>query len=146
MTKPLSDTRHFFLCASISVLLTATLLSITLRLDRVDLDIPFNYLGDANIFLVRAKSIADGNWGWSNPQLGAPFEADWRDFPMNIGLDSSWMWLISRFTKQPGRIVNLTWLIGILATAALATYAFLRLRFSGGLAIASGVIFAQLPY
>ena len=59
-----------------------------------------------------------------------PFGADWHDFPMNITLDSSLMWLLSRFTSSPPLILNLEWIIGIAITAALAAYAFVRLDFS----------------
>jgi phosphoglycerol transferase len=129
-----------------SALLSVVVLSITLRLDRVDLRFPLNYLADANIFLMRAKSIVEGNWVWSNPRLGMPFGADWRDFPMNITLDSALMWLLSRFTANPALIVNLEWIIAIAVTAALAAYALMRLDFSLTVAASSGAIFALLPY
>ncbi len=126
--------------------LTAVLLFLTLRLDRADLRVPLNYGTDANIFLTRAKAISEGNWLWWNPRLGAPSGADWRDFPMNITLDSAAMWVLSRFTKSPGLIINLEWLIAIAVTAALAAYAFVRLRFTAVIAVSGGAIFALLPY
>ena len=132
--------------SSASALLSVLVLSITLRLDKVDLRFPLNYLADANIFLMRAKSIVEGNWIWSNPRLGMPFGADWRDFPMNITLDSALMWLLSRFTANPALIVNLEWIIAIAVTAALAAYALMRLEISLSVAASSGAIFALLPY
>jgi phosphoglycerol transferase len=112
----------------------------------VDLHFPLNYLADANIFLMRAKSIVEGNWIWSNPRLGMPFGADWRDFPMNIPLDSALMWVLSRFTSSPPLILNLEWIMAIAVTAALGAYAMIRLDFSLTIAAASGAIFALLPY
>jgi phosphoglycerol transferase len=129
-----------------SALLSVVLLCITLRLDRVDLHFPLNYLGDANIFLMRAKSIVEGNWVWRNPRLGMPFGADLRDFPMNITLDSALMWLLSRVTSSPALILNLEWIIAIAVTAALACYALVRLDFSLPVAASTGAIFALLPY
>ncbi len=126
--------------------LTALLLFWTLRLDRADLRVPLNYGTDANIFLTRAKAISEGNWLWWNPRLGAPSGADWRDFPMNITLDSAAMWVLSRFTRSPGLIINLEWLIAIALTAALAAYSFVRLRFTAAIAISGAAIFALLPY
>jgi phosphoglycerol transferase len=132
--------------SSASALLSVLVLSMTLRLDKVDLRFPLNYLADANIFLMRAKSIVEGNWIWWNPRIGAPFGADLRDFPMNITLDSALMWVLSRFTANPALIVNLDWIIAIAVTAALAAYALMRLDFSLSIAASSGAIFAFLPY
>jgi phosphoglycerol transferase len=134
------------LASSASAVLSVLVLSLTLRLDRVDLRFPLNYLADANIFLTRAKTIVEGHWIWWNPRLGMPFGADWRDFPMNITLDSSLMWLLSRFTSSPPLIVNLEWIIAIAVTAALAAYVFIRLNFSLTVAVSTGAIFALLPY
>src|SRR5579864_9005003 len=115
------------LCAAIAAIL---LLALTLRFDQVDLHLPLNYLRDANTFLLRAKSIVEGNWVWFNPRVGMPFGADFRDFPMNITLDSGVMWMLSWFTSSPPLIVNLTWIISVALAAALATYAFFRLGFN----------------
>lgn len=137
---------RILLAALASALLAVVVLSLTLRLDRLDLRLPLNYLGDANIFLMRAKSIVEGNWVWWNPRLGMPFGADWRDFPMNITLDSALMWVLSRFTSSAPLILNLEWIIAVALTAALACYAFARLGFSLNTAALGGVIFALLPY
>ncbi len=134
------------LASSASALLSLVVLSLTLRLDRVDLHFPLNYLADANIFLMRAKTIVEGHWIWWNPRLGMPFGADFHDFPMNVTFDSSLMWLLSRFTNSAPLIVNLDWMIEIALTAALAAYAFVRLDFSLTIAASCGAIFALLPY
>ena len=130
-------------CAAIAAIL---LLALTLRFDQVDLHLPLNYLRDANTFLLRAKSIAEGHWVWFNPRVGMPFGADFRDFPMNITLDSTLMWVLSRFTSSAPLIVNLTWILAVALAAALAAYAFLRLGFSRAAGASFGVIFALLPY
>ncbi len=134
------------LASSASAVLSVLVLALTLRLDRVNLHYPLNYLADANIFLTRAKTIVEGHWIWWNPRLGAPFGADWRDFPMNITLDSSLMWVLSRFTSSPPLILNLEWFMAIAVTAALAAYVLIRLNFSLTVAVSSGAIFALLPY
>lgn len=132
--------------SSTSALLSVFMLSITLRFDKVDLRFPLNYLTDANIFLMRAKSIVEGSWVWWNPRIGMPFGADLRDFPMNISLDSALMWVLARFTANPALIVNLDWIIAIAVTAGLAAYALIHLDFSLTIAASSGAIFALLPY
>jgi phosphoglycerol transferase len=122
------------------------LLAITLRLDRADLHVPLNYGGDANVFIAKARSISDGNWHWSNPRLGAPFGADWRDYPQTLTLDSAVMWMIGRFTTSPGVILNLAWIGGVAATAGLAAFAFLRLGFGLAVSAAAACIYALSPY
>jgi len=135
------------LLASLSAgILAITVVGLTLRLDQLNLHLPLNYLRDANIFLLRAKSIVEGNWVWSNPRLGLPFGADFRDFPMNITMDSGVMWLLSRFTSSAPLIVNLEWIIAIGLCAALACFALMRLGFRRVAAAALGAIFALLPY
>lgn len=137
---------HLLLTSLSSAALALAVLALTLRLDRVDLRLPLNYLQDANIFLMRAKALVEGNWIWSNPRLGMPFGADWHDFPMNITMDSGIMWLLGRFTHSPPLIVNLEWFIAIALAAALACFAFVRLDFSLPASAAFGAIYALLPY
>lgn len=137
---------YVFLTCLSAAFLAVALLVLTLRLDQVDLRSPLNYLRDANTFLLRAKSIVEGNWVWFNPRVGMPFGADWRDFPMNITLDSGVMWLLSRFTSSPALIVNLEWMIAVGLAAALACYAFARLGFQLAVSASFGAIFALLPY
>lgn len=134
------------LASSAAAVLALAVLSLTLRLDRVDLQLPLNYLADANIFLLRAKTIVEGHWSWWNPRLGVPFGADFHDFPMTVTFDSSMMWLLSRFTHSAPLIVNLDWMIGIALTAALAAFAFVKLDFSLTISVSCGTIFALLPY
>ena len=146
MTAGFAAKVRVFLTSCASALLSVAVLWVTLRLDKVDLHFPLNYLADANIFLMRAKAIVEGNWIWRNPRVGMPFGADWHDFPMNITLDSASMWVLSRFTSAPGLILNLEWIIGIAMTAALGAYALIRLDFSLPIAASCGAIFALLPY
>jgi len=134
------------LASSASAVLSLVVLSLTLRLDRIDLHFPLNYLADANIFLLRAKTLVEGHWVWWNPRLGMPFGAGFHDFPMTLTFDSSLMWLLSRFTHSAPLIVNLDWIIGIALTAALAAFAFVKLDFSLTIAASCGAIFALLPY
>src|SRR5579863_3557917 len=64
--------------------LCAVLLVLTIRLYQADLTVPLNYLGDAVVFLAKAKGILQGDWIHYNSRLGMPFGADLRDFPLNI--------------------------------------------------------------
>ena len=81
---------------------------------------PLNYLGDAVTFLLKAKGIAQGEWIHGNSQVGMPFGADFRDFPLNITWDSAILWVISFGTKNAGLMLNLYWLFAIVAAAVTA--------------------------
>jgi phosphoglycerol transferase len=111
-----------------------------------NLTTPWNYLGDANIFLTGAKTIIEGHWVWRNPRIGMPFGATWLDFPISSTLDNSVMWMLSRFTSSPPLVVNLAWMIGVSLTAASSVYALVRLGFRLATAACFGVLFALLPY
>ena len=87
-------------------------MAVLLRLWRVDLHVPFNYEGDSPFYLVLVKAIASGEWIWSNNTLGAPFGVNFAAFPQNITFTSGVMWIISLFTKEPGLIINLFWILG----------------------------------
>jgi phosphoglycerol transferase len=121
-------------------------LSIVLRLYRADLRLPLNYVGDAMVFLTKAKGIVEGQWIWRNDRLGAPFGADFLDFPLNITLDSAVMKALSLFTNNPGLILNVFWLGALCATAAIATYCLRRLKSAPWVAVSLGVIYALQPY
>lgn len=138
--------RHLAVCCFAAAVGTAFMVGLILSLNGAHFDVPLNYLKDANIFLVRAKSIVEGNWVWRNPRLGIPFGANWIDFPMNITIDSAMMWILSRFTSSMPIIANLDWLIGLSASAGLAAYAFVLLGFGRALAVSCAVIFTLQPY
>lgn len=126
--------------------LCAVMLALALRLYRADLRIPLNYLGDAIIFLAKAKGILQGDWIHHNSRLGMPFGADLRDFPLNITFDSSIIWCLGRFIHNPGLLLNVYWILAVLATAALAAYCLLRLKASRAVAMSFGPIYALSPY
>jgi hypothetical protein len=129
-----------------SLLFCLIALATVLRLDRADLRVPLNYLGDAVVFLTKAKGIVDGQWIFRNDRLGAPFGADFRDFPLNITFDSAVMKVLSLFTDSPGLILNVFWLGAICVTAALAAYCLRRLKSAPWVAVSIGIIYALQPY
>jgi hypothetical protein len=129
-----------------SALFCAVLLGLVLRLDRANLSLPINYLGDAIVFLSRAKALIQGDWIHYNSRIGMPFGADLWDFPMNITLDSAGMLLTSVFTDNPAILVNVQWLGAMILSAAIATYCLLRLSFTPQIAVSIGVIYALQPY
>ena len=130
----------------ISAVLCGVLLATVLRLDQADLSIPINYIGDAVIFLLKAKGIEQGEWIFHNSRVGMPFGADFRDFPLNLSWDSTILLAISLLTTNAGLILNLYWLGAVLSSAVTSTYCFQRLGAGGKTCVFLGVVFALQPY
>jgi phosphoglycerol transferase len=127
-------------------LLCLVLLGVVLRLGEADLRLPLHYLGDSITFLTKAKAIVQGEWIHHNSRIGMPFGADWTDFPLNVTLDSAWIWLLSHFTNNAALLLNVYWLLGIATGAGLATYCLVRLKVTRPVAAAIGIIYALQPY
>ena len=92
------------------------------------------------------KGLISGQWFWYNSQLGMPFGADMRDFPVNMTVESLVVKLIGVFTSNPGTAVNLLWLFATCTCAGTATFAFQRMGLSRLPAGALGVVYALQPY
>ena len=118
----------------------------TLRLDQADLSIPLNYLGDAVVFLTKAKGIIQGDWIRHNSRVGMPLGADLIDFPLNLSLDSFGMLITSMFTDNPGILVNVQWLGGLALASAAMTYSLMRFKIGPRIAICLGIVYALQPY
>lgn len=134
------------LACVLSAVLCLMVIFLVLRLDRADLSIPLNYIGDAIVFLTKAKGIVQGDWIRYNSRIGMPFGANWIDFPLNITLESLCMLILSFLSTNPGVLVNIQWLGGIAAASATMTYALLRLGIRPSIAICFGVVYALQPY
>ncbi|MBV8812198.1 MAG: hypothetical protein JO033_26315, partial [Acidobacteriaceae bacterium] len=129
-----------------SCLFCASLLVLLLRLWRADLHVPLLYGGDALLFLSMAKGMIEGHWIWFNPHLGLPFGFDLRDLPIFITLDGAVMKGLTFLSHSPGRIVNLTWLLGTVLASGSMTWCLKRFSINSGVAICGGVIYALQPY
>jgi len=129
-----------------SCLFCTSLLVLLLRLWQADLRVPFVYGGDAALIVSMAKALLQGQWIWSNSHLAAPFGFQLWDLPIFITLDAAAMKVLSLFTRSPGLIVNLVWLLGTVLTAGSMTWCLKRLAIDSWIAVGVGVIYALQPY
>ncbi len=129
-----------------SCLFCASLLVLLLRLWQADLHVPMVYSRDALFFLPMAKGLTQGQWIWSNSHLAAPFGFELWDLSIFITLDAAAMKVLSLFTRSPGLIVNLVWLLGTVLTAGSMTWCLKRLAIDSRVAVGVGVIYALQPF
>lgn len=125
-----------------SCLFCASLLVLLLRLWQADLRVPFVYGGDAALFVSMAKALLQGEWIWSNSHLAAPFGFELWDLPIFITLDAAGMKGLTLFTRSPGLVVNLAWLLGMILAAGCMTWCMKRLAIHSWIAVSIGVIYA----
>ena len=117
-----------------------------MRLWQVNLLIPITYGGDSVFYVVLAKAIATGQWIWFNHDVGAPFGLPLAAFPQNITFTSAVMWIIARFTSEPGLIINLFWIVAQVATSVFCHLALRTLKISFLTSLVLSSLYALLPY
>ena len=108
--------------------------------------VPFEYASDALYTLSAAKAIAQHHLPWLNPNLGAPFGANWLDFPVFNTIDSLFLAALTLITRFPALMVNTLWLTATVVTSATACWGFLRLGLRTEIAITFGAIYALQPF
>lgn len=108
--------------------------------------VPFEYASDALYTLSAAKAIAQHHLPWLNPNLGAPFGANWLDFPVFNSIDSLFLVVLTLVTGFPGLMVNSLWLTATVVTSATACWGFRRLGLRTEIAIAFGAVYALQPF
>ena len=138
--------RAVFAYCILSAIVCAIALCIVLRVYRLNLHVPFTYWGDALYFDAWVKGLMQGHLPWHHPRLGAPFGADWRDFPINLTIEALVVRVLAIFTSSSGLVLNLLWMLSLAMCAGLATYALQRLGIERWTAASLGVIYALQPF
>ncbi|MDM0033302.1 hypothetical protein QTI33_14300 [Variovorax sp. J22P271] len=130
----------------VQFVLTVVCMTASLRLWNTDLRVPFNYWGDTIFELILTKSIADGDWIWFIHRLGAPFGLDIAAFPQNLFFSSLIMKIIAIFTKEPGLILNLFWILSAGLTSVICHVALRPLGLTRRSLFVLSTLFALLPH
>ena len=133
--------------ASLVVLVVAPVLTLIYRLWDASLRVPFNDVGDALSTSAYTKAIIENGWYFHNPRLGAPFIADWRDFPVG-GENVHWLALkiLGIVTGDYAIAVNTYFLLTFFLIALSAYFVARYLRFGVAVSLVVGVLYAFLPY
>lgn len=137
--------KNIILFGLLELSLVALIAIVFLRLWDFDFSVPFNYQGDTLWFLIPIKGMIDNGWVYTIPQLSAPFSLNTAAFPSMTNLDWSIMKVISLFSKDPGAVLNLFWLLSIVLTAWAATLSLCLLGLRAWMALILGVLYAFLP-
>src|SRR5437660_8803007 len=106
-----SPLRQLLFLHVVQFCLVAMVLYFSLQLHRKNLSVPFDFWGDTMQILANVTAIIRTGWYWSNPLLSAPFSFPIIAFPSNNSVDYAIVWLIARFSSNPGLILNLSWLL-----------------------------------
>jgi len=128
-------------------IVVAPILTIVYKLWGFHPKVPLSYSGDGLSTSAYTKSIIDNGWYFSNPRLGAPFTADWRDFPVG-GENLHWLALkfFGMITRDYGLSVNAYFFLGFFLVAISAYFVARFLRFGIASSLVIGVVYAFLPF
>jgi len=141
-----TDLRPWRECGLV-VAVVAPILVVVYRLWDAHLRVPFSDRLDALSTSAYVKSIIENGWYFHNPRLGAPFVADWRDFPVG-GENVHWLSLkvLGLVTGDYASAVNLYFLLGFFLIAISAYFVARYLRFGVAVSLVVGVLYAFAPY
>lgn len=109
--------------------------------------LPLTYQGDGLWSLFVIKTVLQTGWYASNPQLGAPFGANFLDFAKPEVLHLAFIRFAGVFTQDIALVHNLFYALGF-HLVALSALAVLRRGFdlSWPLAVAGALLFSFLPF
>ena len=113
-----------------------------------DLDVPYLYFADANLYRSEVKGILEHGWYWHNSDLGAPRGQQLFDFP---GLSGdplnvlAWKFL-GLFSSDAAVVVNVFFLLTFPLVALAAYLVFRRLTLSVPVALVCSILYTVLPY
>lgn len=129
------------------VAVVAPVLTLVYRLWDAHLRVPFTYRTDGLGTLAYIRSIIDNGWYFRNPRLGAPFVADWRDFPVG-GENVHWVSLkiIGLVTGDPAATLNIYYLLSFFMIALAGYFVARYLRLGIASALVVGVLYAFAPF
>jgi phosphoglycerol transferase len=112
-----------------------------------ELHTPVPYDGDGLSHGLVVKTIIDAGWYPIHTRwVGAPFGADFLDYPFSDGLNFLLIWILSLFSGDWVVVTNLFFVGGFFLSAGTACVVLRRLGLASPWAIAGAVLFALLPY
>lgn len=111
-----------------------------------DFHVPIEFSNDAPEYLMQSQGTLENGWWWTHPRLSAPAAFPQVAYPSNNNVEQGVVWLIGRFTRDVGLVLNLAWLVLMIVAAVIATRCLLWLNVSVPLAFVAGVLFSLSPY
>lgn len=152
--KRVGHCRSLVAGAILAALLSAFAVTLVTQLWSQPLDVPFQYAHtpgddeqDATLDMMLIKNMQESGWFNTNPQLNAPFEQHWAEWPM--GGDLLAYTLKKGLVEATGDVpltLNLFWLLTFPLTALIAFPVLRSLRCSWAASLIAAVLFSLAPY
>ena len=129
-----------------AAVLCVLILFVFYKLWRADLRVPFQYNGDALLHAMFIRGMIDNGWYWQNPSIGAPNGLQMYDFPAVDNAGAVVLWLISLFTHDAFRVLNIFYLLTFPLVTISALYVLRRFNVPYLIALCCSLLYAFLPY
>jgi phosphoglycerol transferase len=130
----------------LAVVLSVATLTAVLRLWEADLSVPFRNRGDAVLGQVWARTLVDHGWYLHNPDIGAPGQLDFNDFPVADSWHFLLMKLLGTILRKPAAVITYYFLLGFPLATVSTLYLLRRLGVSYGCSLLAALLFAFQPY
>jgi phosphoglycerol transferase len=134
------------LAFSCTGLISVGFLFYRLDLGHASFRVPFEYGHDSFLIHSWVKTLLDTGWWMTTDRCGAPFGHEMYDFPTNPNLHFLAIKGLSVFTREPGVLMNVYYVLGFLLAGLTAHAALRAMRVSHPLAVLGGVLYAHQPY
>jgi len=131
---------------AVALAITCGVLYYGMRLENVDLSVPFSYKNDALLILPLVKATVEGGDHWTNDRLGAPGRQELYDYPIVDTLHFTGIRVLGRFFPDPVEVFNIYYLLTYPLTTLSAMFVLRRFRLSIPASIAMSVLYAFQPY
>jgi phosphoglycerol transferase len=129
-----------------AILLCLVILTVVMKLWRIDLLIPILYSEDGVLIQSWIKGVIDHGWYLHNPQLGMPAGQEMYEFPLAEGLHFVFLKLIGLVIPDAGAVFNIYYFLTFPLATISALFVLRRLGFSHPLGLTLSLIFAFAPY
>jgi phosphoglycerol transferase len=117
-----------------------------MQLWRADFKVPFTYFVDSLFYSVAMKGTIEHGWWVHNESLGAPERLHFEAYPAMENTHFALIKLLSLFTSDHARLLNLFYLLTFPLTAIASFYVLRSFKFSFGPALVVSLLYAFLPY
>ena len=128
------------------VVLCCLILTWTMKLWRADFKVPFMYFVDSLFYSVAIKGAMEQGWWLHNSSLGAPEGLHYEAYPAIENFQFVVIKLISLFTSNHAKVLNLFYLLTFPLTAVTSFYVLRSFKFSFAAALVVSLLYSFLPY
>jgi len=112
----------------------------------ISINIPLAYSGDGLFFLNFVRVVLEGDIFLRCEMTGAPFRADFFDFPVMASFDVLLIRIIGLFSSNPATVTNLFYFLTYPLTAVITVFVAKKMWLRDSIAVLIAVLFAILPY